>query len=425
MTCNALQRRGLVEEHLFVVHEAKRIVTAVAFHAFVPTLQREFRALVVVKHRRHPSLRGVALCAWDSLRFHGELASMRICMALIASLRRSLELNFVRARRWLVAVIARYCPMGSQERELGLTVVKTTDVYPRFCVVARFAPKRTAITALTRHPLAKFAMVRIGMAASATAIFKMEGRHFVDRAGGAHFVAVITWNGHVRARQRKLGLSMLGNRKQRTVEVLNGVAAFAPIIVRRGGKLAGMNVFVAVHAVCKLHVVNCCLAGREVALPAFHLGVLAFQRVVRACVFLHPEQRRFPAFDGMALRALSFFLAACKLASVNVLVAVSAIRERKRLLEIAVYVTSGATDLCMLAQQRVFRCRMIKGEAGEKFLPSRSRVAAFATLLEGAFVRVAVTICAGGEMHALESRRPASHVGLVTLRACHLDVKAR
>lgn len=63
VTCSALQRRGLVEEHLFVAHEAKGIVTAVTFQTLVPALQREFRALVVVKCRRHPSLRGVALCA--------------------------------------------------------------------------------------------------------------------------------------------------------------------------------------------------------------------------------------------------------------------------------------------------------------------------------------------------------------------------
>ena len=268
-------------------------------------------------------------------------------------------------------------------------------------------------------------MVRIRVAGGATAIFKMERRNLVGRVSGPHFVAVVTGNGHVRACQRKLGLAMPGNRKHRTVKVLNGVAAFAAIIVRSGGKLAGVNVFVAVHAVCELHVVDCRLAGREVALRAFHLGVLAFQRVVRACVFLHSEQRWFPAFDGMALRALSFFLAVCELASVNVLVAVGAIRERERLLEIAVYVTSGAIHRCMLSQQRVFRCRMIEGESGEKFFPSRGRVAGFATLLEGAFVRVKVTTCAGGEVHAFESRRPARHVGLMTLLACHLDVKAR
>ena len=336
VTCNALQRRGLVEEHLFVADESKGIVTAIAFHALVSALQRKFRALVVVKRRRHPSLRSMALCAWHSCGSGHELPAMGIQMALLASRRRSLELNFMRTRRWLVAAIARHCSMGSQERELRLAVVKTTDVYPRFCVVARFAPERTAIAALTRHPLAKFAVVRIRVAGRASAICKMEGCNFVDRVGDSCFVAIIAGNGHVRAREREFRLSMLGNRKQRTVKVLNGVATFAAIIVRRGGKLPGMDVFVAVHAVCKLHVVNCCLAGRDVALRAFHLGVLAFQGVVRACVLFRSEQRRLPAFCGMALRALSFFLAARKLAFMDVFVAIGAIRKDELFLEIAV-----------------------------------------------------------------------------------------
>jgi hypothetical protein len=188
-----------------------------------------------------------------------------------------------------MTTIAGDRPMTSKQRKLRLAVVKAPKVYPRFCVVACFAPKQTAISPPTCHPLAKFSVVRIRMAGRATAIFKMERRNFVDRVGDSHLVAVIAWNGHVCACQRKLGLSMLDDRKQRTVKVLDRVAAFAAIIVRSGGKLARMDVFVAVHAVCKLHVVNCCLAGRKMALRAFHLAVLAFQRVMRACVLLHAE----------------------------------------------------------------------------------------------------------------------------------------
>jgi hypothetical protein len=51
-------------------------------------------------------------------------------------------------------------------------------------------------------------------------------------------------------------------------------------------------------------------------------------------------------------------------------------------------------------------------------------VAVFATLLEGALVRVDMAIRAAAEAHASESRRPAPHVWLMTLFACHLDVHA-
>ena len=58
---------------------------------------------------------------------------------------------------------------------------------------------------------------------------------------------------------------------------------------------------------------------------------------------------------------------------------------------------------------------MIKAEAGQEFLPAGGRVALFATLLEGAFVRVDMAVNASAETHALESRRTTRHVGLMTL----------
>ena len=129
---------------------------------------------------------------------------------------------------------------------------------------------------------------------------------------------------------------MLGNGKQRAVEILHGVAAFTAILVRSIGELPPMDVLVAVHAVCKLHVVNSGLACRKVALRAFYFEVLAFERVARACVLLHSEKRRFPALNRVALRAFSHFLAARELALVDVFVAVSAIRKGELFLEITV-----------------------------------------------------------------------------------------
>ena len=129
---------------------------------------------------------------------------------------------------------------------------------------------------------------------------------------------------------------MLGNGKQRTMEILNGVAAFAAILVRSIGELTPMDVLVAVHAVCKLHFVNSGFASRKMALHASHLEVLTFQRVAGACVLFYSEQRRFPGLNGVAPRAFSLFLAACELAFVNVFVAVGAIRKGELFLEITV-----------------------------------------------------------------------------------------
>ena len=76
----------------------------------------------------------------------------------------------------------------------------------------------------------------------------------------------------------------------------------------------------------------------------------------------------------------------------------------------------------MLPQQCIFRRRMIKGEAGQEFLPSRSSVALFATLFEGAFVRVDMAVNASAETHALEPRRTTRYVGLMTLFTCDVNV---
>ena len=199
MTCRALQGCGLIEEHSFAGDEPNRIVTALTFHALVAALQRKLRALVVIECGRHPSLRGVALRARNFLPSGDELAAMRIGMALLAPLRRSLELDFLLTWSWFVATVAGHCPMSPEQREFRLAVVEALDVYPRFRVVACFAAKGSAIRPAACHPIVEFSMVRIGVAGRATAIFKMERQDFVGRVRHPRFVAVVAGNGYVRA----------------------------------------------------------------------------------------------------------------------------------------------------------------------------------------------------------------------------------
>src|SRR5258708_1241205 len=130
VACRALQGCGLVEKHPFAGDEPNRIVTALTFHALVAALQRKLRALVVIKGGRHPPLRGVTLRAWNFLRSGDELAGMRIGMALIATLRRSLELDFLLTWSWFVATVAGHCPMSPEQGKFCLAVVEALDVYP-------------------------------------------------------------------------------------------------------------------------------------------------------------------------------------------------------------------------------------------------------------------------------------------------------
>ena len=71
-------------------------------------------------------------------------------------------------------------------------------------------------------------------------------------------------------------------------------------------------------------------------------------------MFLYAEQRRIPALQGMALRALSFFRTGFELAFVWIrLVTVVAVFEWQGALEVTISVALGATDLSMFSDERI------------------------------------------------------------------------
>ncbi len=71
-------------------------------------------------------------------------------------------------------------------------------------------------------------------------------------------------------------------------------------------------------------------------------------------MFLDAEERRLPSLDFVAFRTLTFLRALRKLAIVDVLVAVHALRKRERSLEVPARVAGNATHLGVLSEQRVF-----------------------------------------------------------------------
>lgn len=79
----------------------------------------------------------------------------------------------------------------------------------------------------------------------------------------------------MRTGERVAGLPMHRHRIGRLVEILYGVTFFALVLVRRGGELLVMRIFVAVQAGGKLDFVDRIFAGRQMALVAFHLDVFS------------------------------------------------------------------------------------------------------------------------------------------------------
>lgn len=85
----------------------------------------------------------------------------------------------------------------------------------------------------------------------------------------------------------------------------------------------------------------------------------------------------------MAFRAFPFPGARFELAAVRVrLVAIRAVFEWKRPLEVSVEMALGAADLRVFSEQRIFCFRVVKLKSRQRFFPSSGRVTVLAALLE-------------------------------------------
>ena len=158
-----------------------------------------------------------------------------------------------------------------------------------------------------------------------------------------------------------------------------------------------------VSAVLKLHFENRVDTTRDVTLLASHLGVRALQWISRGRVIHDGESRRLPAVHCVAPGALAAVRTLRELSLVGVgLVAVGALRERNRLLEITAAVTLNAADRGVFSQQRKLGFRVIEFlvQPRRKFLPSAGVVTGLASLRKSAVVRIAMAISALAERNA-------------------------
>jgi len=240
----------------------------------------------------------------DSALIH-ELCAVRIRMAGFAVLRRPLELNIMSARLRLVTIDTSNHAVTPNQRKFCFRMVEAPDVDPGPRAVARFAPQRSAVSALLRHAILEFALMRIGVAGGARLILEMERKNLVCSSGKAGLVALRASHGHVGAGQREVCLLVLGNRERRTMKVFYSVTILTTILVGSGGKLLVVRVLVAIQAGREFYFVDGVLAGGRVALFALHGRMFSFKRIFRSGMLLHAKLRRLPAVDGVALRALS------------------------------------------------------------------------------------------------------------------------
>lgn len=270
----ALGKNLLVEDHRISFDQSRLFVTQVASNLGVPALKRKMCPRVVIEGGGHPTLRTVAIRA-RSLTSLCKLARVSVLVTIPTNLRSSLELHLVSAHGRLVAGAALDHAVCAEKRELRFRMVKTVYIDPGPHVVAGFASQRCAVGASLRHAILEFAVMRILVAAGTTAIFEAERHNFVGAACRSHLVTIGAPNGGVGSGQSETSVAMLGDGIERTVKIAHGMAILAFVQMRRRGELAVMSVFMAVRAKREFHLVNGVLAGRKMALGAFHGNVFA------------------------------------------------------------------------------------------------------------------------------------------------------
>ena len=289
MAIHAILWRGFVEQDRLVLDIALQRVAHRATHIRVAARQRKLSALVMVKRGRRPALLDMAIPAFRDPVFGGKLATVRICMAGFAILRRPIELNLVGTGEHFVTFVTSDRAMSPDQGKFRFRMVEAADIDPGPGTVAGFAAQRGSIGAFLSHALLEFALVRIAVAGRACAVREMERQNLVRSSAKSRLVALRAGDGHVRPGQHKPGVLVLGNGKRRAMKVLYGMAILATVLVGSGGKLLVMRVLMAIRAGRELHFVDGVLAGRRVAFVASDARVLPFERIMRCRMLFHAK----------------------------------------------------------------------------------------------------------------------------------------
>ncbi len=82
---------------------------------------------------------------------------------------------------------------------------------------------------------------------------------------------------------------MLGDGINGTMEIRDGVTVFTAILIRFGGELAIVRVFMAIETGRKFHLVLGVFAGGNVTFGALHFCVHSLERIFRGGVLLDAE----------------------------------------------------------------------------------------------------------------------------------------
>ena len=170
------------------------------------------------------------------------------------------------------------------------------------------------------------------------------------------------------------------------------MAADTAILVGSAGELSAVGIPVACDAGRILNSIDHSIGARQMTLVARHVDVVFSQGKLRCGMLSDPEIGRLETCDRVARSAVAAIRARGKLAAMRVLlVAIGAVIERHRLLEIRAFVTGIAGHSCVLPQQRESRLGVIEVAGDPARLPiDIGSVAGLACAREDSLVRIAV-----------------------------------
>ena len=179
--------------------------------------------------------------------------------------------------------------MSANQGELGLGMIETVDIGPGTSVVTGFAAEGRAIGAFASHAIVELALMRVFVAGSAVTIFEMERKNLVGAASGTLLVAIGARDGDVRAHQWKSRGFVLSDGECGAMEIDDGVAGFATMVIRRSGKLVIVRILVTIIAGFKFDFVDGVFARGNMALDAFHFYVHSLERIAGRVMLFHAE----------------------------------------------------------------------------------------------------------------------------------------
>lgn len=252
--------------------------------------------------------------------------------------------------------------------------------------MARQAAKWLSSGVRNRHATAELPLVNVLMATGATELVEMVERH----AGtGRRFVAFIAGHRLMSPRERETGLLVFCKSVAGGIEGSPGVALFTAIVPWSRRELASVLILMTIDAQAKADFEACILAGRNMAVGAFDLGMRRHKREAGLRMIRRCKRGRSPAFYLVATLATPTVGALQELSAMRIgIVAIRAIGKGYGRLEVGIPMASHTRHFDVFAQQREFRLRVIecRGECG--LLPRRGRVATLASLFEFALVGI-------------------------------------